>query len=128
MAKKFMYVCFGILGLAVAFHLGALYGNASIVDHSMTGIIASHREGNKVAVLLENDAVWSFNGDSWNLSNAQPPVAPGDIKFYHGIYLVTYDNELWYIASAGGDWVNYGSPPAGPTLNRVTTWGRIKAK
>ena len=30
MAKKFMYVCLGILGLAAAFHLGARPGKAAI--------------------------------------------------------------------------------------------------
>ena len=29
MAKKFMYVCLGILALTVAFHVGARYGQAS---------------------------------------------------------------------------------------------------
>ena len=127
MAKKFMYVCLGILALVVAFHLGAQYGGATIVDHSTTGIIASHREGSKVAVLLEDGTVWGFDGTSWHLSDDAPPVAPGEIKFYHGVYFVTYDNELWYKPPIG-DWANHGTPPAGPTLTQPTTWGRIKAE
>lgn len=79
-------------------------------------------------MLLEDGNVWGFDGVSWNLSDDPPPMAPSEIKFYHGVYLITYDNELWYIASAGSSWVNHGSPPVGPTLTQPSTWGKIKAE
>ena len=60
MAKRFMYVCFGILALVVAFHLGAQYGSASIVDHSTTGIVAACY-ANGHYVLLDSGEVWRFN-------------------------------------------------------------------
>jgi hypothetical protein len=125
MAKKFMYVCFGVLALMVAFHIGAEYGKASIVDHSMPGIIASHREGSLFAVLMEDGQVWGFDGSEWNLSDDPPPVAPTEIKFWHGTYFVTYNDELWHIPPTGG-WTNHGSPPTGPTVVQPTTWGAMK--
>jgi hypothetical protein len=56
MAKKFMYVCLGMLALVLAFHLGAQYGQAEYVDHSTTGVIG---------------AELSYNGDSWLLGSRQ---------------------------------------------------------
>ena len=41
MAKKFMYVCIGIMALAVTFHIGAEYGKASIADLSADGVVAT---------------------------------------------------------------------------------------
>ena len=40
MAKKFMYVCLGILALVLAFHLGARYGEAGYVDRFADGMVA----------------------------------------------------------------------------------------
>ena len=127
MAKRFMYVCIGIMALAVTFHIGAEHGRASVVDHSLSGIIASHREGSLFAVLMEDGQVWRFNGSEWSLSDNPPPLDPSEIKFWHATYFVTYAEELWHIPP-GGSWTNHGSPPGGPTGNQPSTWGQIKAE
>ena len=56
MAKKFMYVCLGIL--ALVFHPGVEYGVAAYVEHSSR--VSATGEGgsiNYVTVLLDNGAV-----------------------------------------------------------------------
>ena len=63
MAKKFMFVCLGLLALAVTFHLGAQYGQAGYVDHSTTGIVSAY--GNYpdqyTHVLVDNGQIWSYD-------------------------------------------------------------------
>ena len=56
MAKKFMYVCIGVLALAGALHLGAHSGSAGYVDHSRTGVVAYFRG----TVLLDNGETVSY--------------------------------------------------------------------
>ena len=72
MAKRFMYVCLGLLALVLAFHLGARYGRAeTIVDQSSTGIVAmfTGRAGPAIDVLLDNGEVWSYwIGAGWEHS------------------------------------------------------------
>jgi hypothetical protein len=127
MAKKFMYVCFGILALAVAFHLGARYGNASIVDHSTTGIVAV--SGNDV--LLDNGEVWRNHAGTTNplwshLIEYDLPVPVSQVKFWdRPICFYTTDNEIWYYDN--GEWHNYGAP-GGVMSTQSTTWGEIKAE
>jgi hypothetical protein len=125
MAKKFMFVCIGIMALAVTFHIGAEYGKASIVDHGATGIIAA----SGLDVLLDNGEVWHFYGTygkNWGPTyDYNPPVPVSEIKFwadYRTLY--TYANEVWFYDN---EWVNYG-PPGGSALTHPTTWGKIKAE
>jgi hypothetical protein len=125
MAKKFMFVCLGLLALAVTFHLGAQYGQAGYVDHSATGIVALDRE----KVLLENGEVWEAQniGTGWTRSpDWDPPVPVSDIRFWDGTTLVTVNGQMWHVEPVVG-WHNYGAPPGG-AATQPSTWGSIKAQ
>ena len=128
MARKFMYVCLGILALVLAFHLGARYGRAdTIVDHTMTGVVAAslylYGDSN---LLLESGEVWHWNegNQEWG-SSVPPPVPVPQIKFWSEAVVIDTDNQVW--VHSGGQWFNRGAPPGGGTLTHSTTWGRIKA-
>ena len=123
MAKKFMYVCLGILALAGAYHLGAQYGRASIVDHTMTGVIAH----NDLGVLLDNGEVWySPSAGTWTLrTDLALPVPLAEVKFWQLGHLITNANELWVFT--GSEWQYRGSPP-GVSATQTSTWGEIKAE
>jgi hypothetical protein len=134
MAKKFMYVCFGILVLAVAFHLGARLGEAGYVDNTSGGIVAIFSSGAGY-VLLDNGEVWHLetSANTWvfdadmtsRLADSGVPVS--DMKFiWNESWFVTQSNELWKHDYLG--WHNCGSPPGGATLTETTTWGKIKAE
>jgi hypothetical protein len=124
MAEKFMYVCLGILALTVTFHLGARYGEASYLDHSMTGIVAAN--GN--FILLDNGEVWDRTPSQpeWMPHpHLTPPMPLAEIKFWGSSAIVTQADDLWMFYD--GQWVNFGSPP-GYVTTQSTTWGRIKAE
>jgi len=125
-----MYVCLGILALTVAFHLGAQYGSASIVDHSTTGIVAEgHSSLSGYCVLLDNGQVWRAELDDspgWiRLSTYDLPIPAMQVKFWPTpTHFYTVNNELWIYGISG--WQNYGPPP--DTATRSTTWSDIKAR
>ena len=123
MAKKFMYVCFGLLALAVAFHLGAQYGRADYVDHSTTGVVS----GGAGKVLLDNGEVWTYDDSEFTwVYNYTLPVPISKIKFASGDYFVDTFNQMWR-HDPDGTWFNCASPP-GVTSTHSTTWGEIKAQ
>ncbi|MFC1799452.1 hypothetical protein ACFL2Z_00865 [Candidatus Eisenbacteria bacterium] len=125
MAKKFMFVCFGILALVIAFHLGAQYGQAGYVDHTATGIISF----DGYYVLLDDGTVWCTppsGGWSQEHSEFTPPVPISQIKFWQRWACISTNDEYWEYVGPG--WVNHGSPPIGPTSTQPTTWSKIKAE
>jgi hypothetical protein len=128
MAEKFMYVCFGMLALMMAFHLGARYGYANYVDHSMAGVVAAEIHGSGDGFLLfDNGEVWEweeYTSQQWS-QWPSPPVPVSDIKFWHHRTLVDTDNQLWH--EEGGEWFNRGGPPGG-VGTEPSTWGSIKAR
>ena len=100
MAKKFMYVCLGVLMLAAAFHLGAQYGQAGYVDQSTQGIVATsdHIASEGFYVLLEDGQVWQYYASTtreWGPSIAYNlPVPVSEVKFWAVPWLFyTVDNE-----------------------------------
>jgi hypothetical protein len=87
MANKSMYVYLGVL--ALAYHLGAQCGGASIVDHSATGIIAHSSS----FVLMDSGEVWRCEGSpfgTWTqYVGCTSPVAVSEIKFWGPFHIVT---------------------------------------
>jgi hypothetical protein len=128
MAKKFMYVCLGILALVVAYHLGAQYGQAGYVDYVPDGIVAIFSSGAGY-VVLDNGEVWHIetSGNTWvfdadmtsRLADSGVPIS--QMKFiWNESWFVTQSNELWKHDYLG--WHNCGSPPGG-VATQPTTWG-----
>ena len=70
MAKRFMFVCLGLLCLAFAYHLGA--GNAQAQSGSAGKIQLITASGDNVWVVTENDDIYLIKGD------VTPSVAHGD--------------------------------------------------
>ena len=125
MAKKFMFVCVGLLALTIAFLLGAQFGRAEYVDHSATGLVAAAgynclADDGKVWLWLSGYHVWQWYGD-------QLPVPTSQVKFFLGSIFISVNNEAWQ-QDETGSWVNYGPPPGMGTATETATWGSIKAQ
>jgi hypothetical protein len=131
MAKKFMFVCIGILALTVAFLLGAQFGRAEYVDHSTSGIVSARIGGGGAQCLLDNGQVWEVGpGYPWTLCDAPAfPCPVSEIKFWGGVGaetpFVDNNNEFWW--HDGFRWRNEGAPPGG-LATQPSTWGSIKAQ
>jgi hypothetical protein len=128
MAKKFMYVCLGVLALTLAFHLGARYGEAGYVDHSTTGVVAAAPDGRYF--LFEDGTVHTFDTiNGWSPSSSWDlPIPVSQVKFWvnEGFFIST-DDEAWDKGSFAEEWINYGPPP-GTVSTQPTTWSRVKAE
>jgi hypothetical protein len=133
MAKKFMFVCFGILALTVAFLLGAQYGRAEYVDHS--GRVVAYLGGYSGywQILLDNGEMWGYERHSgaWTPVSGGVftcPVPISQIKFVMGEEAaISLSDDLWYYDSGSQSWHNAGFPPGG-VATQPSTWGQIKAQ
>jgi hypothetical protein len=90
MAKKFMYVCLGIMALAVAFHIGATSA-ISQLQEQVVGITAICPPANIYLATSEGDCwMYSTSGEAWYyLGNpfegvAAQPTTWGQIKAEFG--------------------------------------------
>ncbi|MFH1312367.1 MAG: serpin family protein [Candidatus Eisenbacteria bacterium] len=94
MAKKFMYVCLGILALVVAFHVGARYGEAeTYADHNSGGIIALHSS----EVLLHSGEVWGCDRQvaGWTRrTGSEPPIPSSEITSWGRVALPRFELEF----------------------------------
>jgi len=131
MAKRFMFVCFGILALALAFHLGAQYGHAEYVDPSATGLVAVANTVSGPRALDENGTWWRWAGSYhvWDpVQGTLLPVPPSEVKFIvDESMFIAVNNDTWCREGDSYPWVNYG-PPSGMTAAQPSTWGSIKAQ
>jgi hypothetical protein len=133
MAKKFMFVCIGLLALTVAFLLGAQFGRAGYVDHSTTGIVSTYGDmwTQTALFLMDNGQVWSCDAlGHWVLRGdypCSPPIPVSQIKFWNYYSVVTENNDVWTWNSGLNTWANAGPPPGG-VATQPSTWGSIKAQ
>ncbi len=70
MAKRFMFVCFGLLCLAFAYHLGA--GSAHAQSGAAGKVQLISAAGDNAWVVTENDDIYLIKGD------VTPSVAHGE--------------------------------------------------
>jgi hypothetical protein len=131
MAKRFMFVCFGLLALAVAFHLGAQYGHAEYVDPSATGLVAALNAQGQFLALDGNGQLWRWlpGYRVWDrMPNGVLPVPVSQVKFLlDSNVFISVSNEAWQKENDPDPWVNFGPPP-GMTATQPSTWGGIKAQ
>lgn len=101
MAKRFMYVCLGILALAVAYHLGA----AKAESYSGSPFVSLH---------------------SYNAGSGSSPWALYAVTEDGTIYVTTGSGGVapWDPFPA---WQYWGQIPTGGTATQSSTWGQIKA-
>jgi hypothetical protein len=131
-AKRFFYICAGILCLAFAYHFGARSATAQ-------GPLAFHLawEGNPVVVTSQGDvyfhllgcgncATWQLQGNVFGGSPAGRTIVECDERV-----ALASSGEVFFNPNANqgiGPWVNLGVPPFGATPATQTTWGQLKSR
>jgi len=129
MAKKFMYVCFGILALVVAFHLGAQHGQAGLVDQSGSGIVAIDESCSWV--LLNNGEVWQwptrpFENPDWSHQSYNDlPLPSSNVVMWCANFFVDTSGDGWILHHTEG-WMNVGQPPGGPSPARSLSANNVE--
>ena len=105
-AKNFAYICFGLMCLTVAYHIGV---EESQADVNPAGNIHAM---NSAKVLTTNGEVWGFDGElsSWyRREDLDPPVPVAEIVMWEAGHFVTSSGEFWNWHFQTG-WDNWGDP------------------
>jgi hypothetical protein len=135
MAERFMYACLGVLALAVAFHLGAQYGNASgacpeiaietgMLGHGEQIPLPVYGDGTEA---LEEECVWMAARRHLHAGHNSmlgfECKALSDRTIHYRQYTIEgqyYDSHAQYLIIAVRG--------SGPSTTQPTTWGDIKAR
>lgn len=128
LANRFMYVCAGLLCLALAYHIGA----ASATAQGEGAVLL----GEQGVCTPQGDIYNYFPGTGWTFSpyaNVFMGAPAGrTIVQFTGSYALANTGEFFERdnASPGArTWLNRGvSPAGGGTPARVETWGAMKSR
>ena len=123
MARKFCYICAGMLMLALSYHVGANTATAQVAGTfecaSYSGNAAWAVAGHHL-YFLNNSHPAAFV-DYGPLPNATRAVACGPLG------VVLEDGSVWQ--SITGEWLQFGQFPfSGPVPTQQQSWGQLKSR
>jgi len=130
MAKKFFYVCAGLLMLALSYHLGANTATAqggTVIEGASLQFVAGAPEGNRASACVNR--IWRWMGPG-GVPREFPVPVPGSSRIvatdpWQNVLL---ENGDWFQYS-GGAWAYMGNLAGGsPTPAMRETWGQVKAR
>jgi len=141
MAKRFFYVCAGLLMLAAAYHLGATKAESQGTGTSAVGVAAfwdPSTDRERLAVGTASGAVyWTDSsipgGETW--TPAQP--IPSSIVAFSGwgvggwgLVAVAANGDVYRTADpVNGSWLLAGNIfSGGPVQIQRSTWGEVKER
>ena len=132
MAKQFAFICFGVLCLAVAYHLGARSAMADWVgpgSGNVAGVVS--RSGGFVAWSVTGEA-WTIDQRGWerDLELYDLPVPASEVKVIAGghsggLVLITVDDRAYDHGGSIG-WIDVGQYPGSPVGLEGGSWGSLK--
>ena len=132
LAKRFLYVCAGLLCLAVAFHLGAVSGHAQTGSTIDGAAIAWCQSGGGVscgASLRATgvvDRIFHYLWDNGTVATFPVPVpGTGRIIATDGLAgaVILENGDVFEFNGTG--WTLLGG---GPTATHAESWGKLKAR
>ena len=123
MARKFFFVCAGILCLMASYQLGTLRAEA---QSGATAIVAMDHAG---WVLDNQGRVWNVGhqGVPWERTPVWDPPVPVSQIAHWGVWaVVTTDGVGWWHDAS--TWHNAGAFPGGPIAVEQESAGSVKGK
>ena len=122
-AKRFFYVCAGILCLALAYHFGAVRAEGQAAGFRIL-------DSNNLLVGAAG-TIYEIGPVGWRSylgrGNTAPPVPVSSLVQYNGCSAVTEAGEGWQCNGNTGEWTSIGFLP-GATPATHETWGGVKAR
>ena len=117
-AKRFFFVCAGLLCLAITYHLGAR--NAGAHEPSFMDC-ASFGDGYSPVAVVDRQLFYS---DGRRIGDPVPGTSPVVACGANGVVLANGEAWRW----GGSGWYLMGTFPGGPVPTKVETIGRLKAR
>jgi hypothetical protein len=131
MAKRFFYVCLGLLCLISAYQLGA-------------GAARGEWNGSASGKIIGglHDIWYDTGGEAWQVTTAgwtraaewNLPVPAAEVKFFSsvgpGVLLITVDDIAWLRHPGLGldVWISVGPFPGDPVPAYSDSWAKIKSR
>jgi hypothetical protein len=121
MARKFFYVCAGMLMLALSYHLGANTAGAQ----SAQGVQFRVLDADQLYVESGGQDYY-LTAQGWVAPSSLPPVPVSSIVAGHAPY-ITQDGTGWWMDGYQNEWRSYHLP-GGPIPAQRESWGQLKAR
>ena len=127
MAKRFFFVCAGLLCLALSFHLGQVTAQAQSGATIEGGNIGFVQAGSFPRATGCVDRIFRWMGENGALHEDLPVPVPGTQRIIatDPFGTVLLENGDWYKWGADS-WVLIGNLSGGPTPAQRKTWGAMK--
>ena len=121
MARKFFYVCSGILMLALAYHLGASTAGAQGAQGAQFRVLDSSQ-----MYVESGGQVYYLTATGWAQPSGLPPVPVSSLVAGHAPY-ITQEGTGWWLDGYQNEWRSFRLP-GGPIPAQRETWGQVKAR
>lgn len=134
MAKRFFFLCAGVLCLAAAYQVGTESARAEW-DGSAAGSLVGggFAAGGPWIAFTSAGEAWSITpGAGWiRRVDADLPVPAAEVKFLDSngelFILITTGDDVWQFVDNGLGWFRIDSFPGGPISLPSESWGKVKA-
>ena len=124
MAKRFFYVCLGLLAIVLSYHVGARDARGQGTFFRLIGINAAI-VGNTAYLLDITNPTYGWKQMPYSGADL-PPVPVASLVSFESDIAITDSGEGW-IRNADA-WVSLGFLPGSPQPTRQATWGAVKAR
>ena len=123
MARKFFYVCAGLLCLALAYHLGARSATGQT-----TAVIEGVSVSNDGLSAAVNGSYIKFDANTGAVYVSYPLPVTGHVLEASWSTVVYENGDVYVYQGSPGAWVLKGNLARGPTPAKAETWGSVKAR
>ena len=131
MARKFFYVCAGMLMLALSYHLGASSAGAQGIGLGLVCRLAgTDMYGTESFCTPGGDVLQYWNGH-WTKASNVFGGAPGGrtvVSYDSGVALASNGEVFFQPLMGYGPWSSRGFPVGGPVPSLQESWGQVKAR
>jgi hypothetical protein len=126
MARKFFYVCAGMLMLALSYYFGASTAGAQSGGAIECAGIAN---GEAATAVIGRYVYFMSRSEPVRLYATSPVPGTSPVIACDRGMVVLENGEVWFWYSAGGaEWGLVGSFSGGPVPALRETWGQVKAR
>jgi len=138
MAKRFLFVCAGLLCLALSYHLGARNATAQAPSGSVTAMAYTGASYQTCLVattsgdLFEWSNGWQSRGNVFGGNSGGRTVVEmdGEMGATFRFFALASDGEVFALANNAPPYsfVSIGYPVGGPTPVQQESWGAVKSR
>jgi hypothetical protein len=125
MAKRFMYVCIGLLALAAAFQIGARSASAQL-SGTITAAGFSYCGGNCAFAIVNRHIYGTMNPITTDPVPGTDPVIAVGAGAQGGAQIMLANGDVYFTEQGFHTWTFLENVLGGATPAHATSWGQLK--